>query len=268
MFYHCKRVNLNVVYFFRHERFQPAAPNRPNHGLFQSAQFPYNGLSYYETVPNELSQIALQQSSSQTQSVQVPSRQNRLNHATTTSANHRFPERFVPGSFHNYPNSLTTANGCAQFPYAQFQPDSPSINQRAQVQQFPFQNSSVMSNQSVSSQSYNYFNNFAQSNNTIDQESHHFPNNTHSPNRSVEFPPSEYPLNAVSYNEIVVNDFRQLSEVTQSADHHCEFPTSRSFRFESNCANQSAQSIPNTSAFISTRFLRVSVSKGGCKSII
>lgn len=228
---------------------------------------------------SELSQIALQQSSSQTQSVQVPSRQSRLNHATTTSANHHFPYQFVPGSFQNYPNSQTTANEYVQFPYAQFQQDSPLVNQRAQVQQFPLQNSSVMYNQSVSSQSYNYFNNFAQSINTIDQESHHFPNNTHSPNRSVEFPPLEDPLNTVSYNEIVVNDFRQLSEDTQSADHHREFTTSRGFRYESNCVNQSAQPFSNTSAFFTTRrkdvsqtttkttkILYVSVSKNGCRA--
>lgn len=261
---------MNVVIFFRHERFQPAArntPDRPNHCLYQSVQFPHNGLSYYGTEPNEyreLSQISLQQSSSQTQSVQVPSRQNRLNHATTTSANHRFPYQFVPGSFQNYPNSLTTVDEYVQFPYAQFQQDSPLINQRAQVQQFPLQSSSVMSNQSASSQSYNYFNNFAQSSNTIDQESHHFPNNTHSPYRSVEFPHSEDPLNTVSYNELVVNDFRQLSEDTQSADHHRDFPTSRGFRYESNCVNLSATRRNQTT----TQMLYVSVSKIGCKSII
>lgn len=112
-----------------------------------------------------------------------------------------------------------------------------------------------MSNQSASSQSYNYFNNFAQSNNTIDQESHHFPNNTHS--RSVEFPPLEDPLNSVSYNEIVVNDFRQLSEDTQSADHHREFPTLRGFRYESNCVNVSATRRNQTT----TQMLYVSVSQ-------
>lgn len=241
-------------------------PDTPNHCLYQSVQFPNNGLSNYGTVPNEfreLSQIALQQSSSQAQSVQVPIRQNRLNHATTTSANHRFPYQFVPGSFQNYPNSLTTPNEYVQFPYAQFQQDSPLVNQRAQVQQFPLQNSSVMYNQSTSSQSYNYFNNFAQSSNTIDQESHHFPNNTHSPNQSVEFPYSEDPLNTVSYNEIVVNDFRQLSEDTQSADHHCELPTSRRFRYESNCVSLSATRRNQT-----TQMLCVSVSKSGWKSRI
>lgn len=121
-----------------------------------------------------------------------------------------------------------------------------------------------MSNQSASSQSYDYFNNFAQSNNTIDQESHHFPNNTHSSNQSVELPPSEDPLNTVSCSEIVVNDFRQLSEDTQSADHHCEFPTSRCFRYESNCANLSASRRNQTT----TQMLYVSVSKSGCKCMI
>lgn len=272
-------MDLNVgIFVFRPQRFQTSARNRQeqtNHFSYQSCEFPYNELVYNETVPNEyreLSQNALQQSSSQTRFVPVPNRQNRLNCATTTSANQRFPSQFVPDSFQNYPNSITTASGCGQFPYAQYQQDSPLVNQRAQVQQFSFQNSSVMHNQSVQSQSNTCFNNFAPSNNTVDQEFYHFPNNTQSPNRSVQFQPSQGPLDTGSYNETVVNDFRQLSHDTQSADHHCEFPTSRCFLCESIYANQSSQPFPNTAAFTRRRvrnrttrqILCVSVSTSEC----
>lgn len=214
----------------------------------QSVQIPHNALLYNETTPNEyrdLSQDALQQSSSP--SVQVPNHQSRLNYDITSSGNQGFPCQFVPDSFQNYPNPTTTTNDHVEFPYPKFQRYSPLTNQRAQVQQFPFQNSSATPNQSVQSQSYEY--NFPPPN-IIEREFYH---NTQSANQSVQFQTSQGFLDTASSNITVINDFRQLSQNAQSADHHCEFPASRCLLCESIYANDSVQAFPNTTAFTRRR---------------